>query len=642
MTNTPYDKSVMAGVALEYFPPLIRNSLLSEKDFREEYGIKAEVTIALGPSGVAVQRSELFNAVRNVLSGEAAEELTDAEGRTWNLEDDAREGGTMTLVLSSDQQRLLLPDFSALSNEASRRISSLEAASEDVNLPQSAQLRWRKVLEERALEDDEVDAFHSDMRDTPVHVGRAIKNEISAGKSSVSALVPNSRRYFERLVGAYDGSCSIREYAVGAGREILKQLECWQAYEGFLFSLLLSSHSALTGEINADHLDAEELERAFDYLLKNGDVLSQLGALEVGLRILSYRPEVEPFLLPLVHRIRDDDVESRTSEFKLLSALFVLVDGELARTRLFFEEPPFFRRLASMAQAALIHRQFVGCGVDYEQFSNWAVSNRGEHYYMQSLCDMRAEPRWCPDLIAAPQIKAEFFGRIMIAGNSFVANVQEGELHDIMIGDGEQSLIKLSEFPGPHLPGPLEGSEECPNALPDSLANIIEKDLNADEIQASSFIALINSAMVFRIESIQAELAAKSIRLHNHTLANLDEEYDLFSILNGLATVAAVSRNPVLADEVRVLVRRYRGDARYGFNIEEAMRTCLVASAAREDITEWREFAGAWLTELAFGDLEGDEAEVFHSHLLALLHSAPELWVSCARADAALKAWRFR
>lgn len=110
-------------------------------------------------------------------------------------------------------------------------------------------------------------------------------------------------------------------------------------------------------------------------------------------------------------------------------------------------------------------------------------------------------------------------------------------------------------------------------------------------------------------------------------------------ILNGLATVSAVSRNTALADELRILVRRYRRDSQYGFSIEEAMRMCLVASAAWEDLMEWREFSGEWLTELAFGKLEGNEGEVLHSHLTALLHSVPELWVSCARADAALEAF---
>lgn len=631
----------MAGAALKLVPPLIRKSLLNDKSFREEYGFKTEAMIAFGPSG-SFHRSKLFDAVRTVLAGEAPAELTDTEDRTWNLTNDARDDELPNLVLKSDQQRLVLPDFSVLFEDASTRIRSLEESASDVNLPLSAREEWRSILEERALEDDEVYTFHSDIRDTPVHVERTIRCEITAGESSVSSLVPNSRRYFERLVGAYDGGNSVQDYAVGAGRAFFRHLSEWRPYEGFLFSLFLSSHSTLTAEINAEHLDEENLKEAFDFLEKHGDTLSRLGALEVGLRILPNRPEVEPFLLRLVRRIRDDDVEGKASEFKLFSALFVLVDGELARTRLMAQEPPFYRRLASLAQAALIHRLLVQCGIDYQRFADWAVTNRGEHYYMQSLADMRAEPRWNPDLAAAPQMQADFFGRIMIAGNNFEANLGEGELRDTILGDGEQSLIKLCEFPRPYFPGPLVGAENSPNALPDDLARIIEEKLDSEQVEASSFIALVNSAMIFRITSGHAELAAKALRLGNYTLANLEDKSQLVGILNGLATVAAVSRNPALADELRILVRRYRRDSQYGFTFEEAMRICLVASAAREDLVEWRGFAGECLTELAFGDLEGNMGGVLHSHLLALLHSVPELWVSCDRADAALQAWCFR
>ena len=642
MTNSPYERAAMAGAALELVPPLIRKSLLKDQSFREEYGFKTEAKITFGTSGGAVQRSEFFDAVRIVLAGEGPTELTDSEGRTWNLTNNAREGELPNLALSSDQQRIVVPDYSILAGDAFTRIRSLEESASEVNLPISAQEDWRRILEERALKDDEVDTFYSDIRDTPAHVERAIQSELTAGESSVSSLVPNSRRYFERLVGAYDGSVSIRDYAAGKCREVFEHLTEWRPYEGFLFSLLLSSHSALTAEIKTDHLGQEDLENAFEFLKNHGDMLSRLGAVEVGLRILPNRPEVEPFLLRLVHLIRDDDVESQVSEFNLFSALFVLVDGELARARLLAEEPPFYRRLASLAQAALIHRQLVQRGIDYQRFSYWAVSSRGERYYMQVLADMRTEPRWNPDLAAAPQMQADFFGRIMIAGNNFQANLKEGELRDTILGDGEKSLIRLCEFPGPYLPGPLEGAEDSPNALPDSVARTIEEQLDSDELEAASFIALVNSAMIFRITSGHAELATKALRLGNYTLANLEDKSQLVGILNGLATVAAVSRTPALADELRILVRRYRRDPEYGLSIEEVVRMCLVASASWEDLLDWRQFAGEWLTELAFGELDRNEGEVLHSRLLALLHSAPSLWVSCARADAALRAWRFR
>lgn len=639
MTNSPYVRASLAQAALKLVPPLIRGTLLDQSAFREEYGFKTEAVISFGTSGLSMQRSELFDAVRAVLAGTQEADLTDVDGRAWTLRNEAGDDGQPILVVASGEQRLILPNFAVLSQDRDIRLRSLEQAANDMNLPVSAQEEWRSVLGERALEDDEVDSFYSDIRDTPLHLTRSIRDDIKAGQSSVSSLVPFSRRYFERLVGAYDGSVSIRDYAAGAGRDFIRHLLDWRPYEGFMFSLFLSSHAALTAEIDVDRLDSHDLVKAFDFIEKHGDILSRLGAIEVGLRVLADRPEVESYVLPVVRRIRDDDVDGPASECKLFAALFVLVDGELSRTRLFSAEPPFYRRLASSAQAALIHRQLVECGIDHEHFAEWAFNNRAEPYYMQSLADMRTEPRWNPDLAAASQMKADFFGRIMIAARNFERGIGAGELHDLVLGNQPDSLPALIEFPRPYFPGPLEGSEVNPNDLPDDLAQVIEAKLAMDEVEPSSFFALVNSAMVFRVDSGQADLAAKALRLANYRLANVEDQSQLVAILNGLATVAAVSRNPALADELRILVRRYRYDAQYGFSTEEAMRICLVASASCEDLMKWREYAGEWLTELAFDEFQGDEGAILHSHLQSLLHAVPELWVSCARADAALKAY---
>ena len=61
-----------------------------------------------------------------------------------------------------------------------------------------------------------------------------------------------------------------------------------------------------------------------------------------------------------------------------------------------------------------------------------------------------------------------------------------------------------------------------------------------------------------------------------------------------------------------------------------------MAAASRADLIEWRDFAGGWLTELAFGEFTSEEGAVFRSHLQYLFHAVRELWVSCGKADAAL------
>lgn len=641
--SIPNETISKASAALNLLPPLIRRSLLDDAIFREKYGLKTEATAAFGDSDVSFSRSVLFDAIRSFFAKEDSTKVIDAKGRSWYLTNDAsKKGGLPKLILSSGKQRLRLPDFSVFSEDASIRIRFLEESVADVNLPHNARAKWHGILEKRVLEDDEFDTFSDDICDTPVHIERNIKREMAVGKSSISSLVPNSLKYYERLVGVYDGCGSIRDYAVGAGRKVFEQLTEWRSYEGFLFSLLLSSHSALTAEIKTDHLKSEELIKALDYLIMHGDMLSRMGAIEVGLRILSDRPEVEPFLLRLMQRIRDDDVGGKDSEFKLFSSLFILVDGELARTRILADSPPFYRRLASLAQAALIHRELVRAGIDYDQFSKWAFNNRFEKFYMQSLTDMRIESRWSPDFATADQMQADFLGRIVIAGNVMKENLVRGELLDTILGDGDQSIIKRYGLLRPFYSGPLEGTFDNLNALPEEFARIIEGELNSDEVDVASFLPLVNIAMIFRISSDHAELAAKAVRLGKHRLANLESKAQLVSILNGLAMVAAVSRNPALADELRILIRCYRRDSQYAITVEEALKMSLLTSASRADLTEWREFAGHCLSELAFGELEGNDGEILHSRLSALFHSVPELWVSGAMADAALQAWLFR
>ena len=406
-------------------------------------------------SDFSIWRSELFNAVRKVLASTAKLEVTDIDGCIWKMKKVVENEELPKIVLSSGERRLFLNDLVVLSPDPNIRLRFLDRVVSDLNLPLGSQNIWCNILTKRALRDNEVEAFHSDLSDTPVYLTQSIRKEILPGKKSgVSSLIPSSRRYFERLVGIYDGSASIRDYAKGAGKQLFKQLSAWQPYEGYLFSLVLSSHSALTTEIDVECLEQKDIVRAYDFIEKYGDILSRLGAIEVGLRILPENPEIEPFIIRLIQQVRDDDIDGERSEFKLFSALFILVDGELSRTRLLAAEPPFYRRLASLSQAALIHRQILNSGADYNSFRNWALANRSHQYLMQSLCDMRLEPRWTPNYGAASQMKANFFSRIIVAATNFNENIRGSKIHDIVFTE-DNSLYSLGEFPGLYLPGAI-------------------------------------------------------------------------------------------------------------------------------------------------------------------------------------------
>ena len=635
MPDLPYKRSVLALAALQYFPPSIRESLISDPVFRNSYGITEDALISFSEAGVSVQRSKLFDRIREVLADRSARPaLKDEAGKEWRLElveiDNERRVG-----LSHGERRLLLPDFYALSPNQTERLKSFDRDANDVNLSEEATKGWREILASRALADDEIDALHAEIKETPVRLAVLVGLEMEMGKGSLSTLVPRSERYFDRLVCEYRQSQNIADHAQVGAREHIRQLMSWRVYDGFLLSLLLSSHSSIASEIDTDQLEERDLIQAYEWLQKEGDRISQIGAIEIGLSILDKRPKIEPYLQAMIEQMRDDSADDR-GQFHLLSALIMLAEGELARTKILRGKPVFWRRLASIAQASLIERCIIKSHVDIAKFTEWATQARGHLFYLQTMADLRREPRWLPEYVSPRQLKAEFIGRILSAAQQNATKIHTLAMRELLFGEGSEGLKSLVEFPFPYLSGPLEGGLGLQVEPPAEILKAIEEQLSADVLRLRSFAALVNSALIYRLDSHQAQLAAKALRAVKHQLRQADSKEQLFTALSGLATVAAVTRSGELAEELRTLTRRWRHEPGRGLSAEEAMMIGLVAAAAHSELTDWCEFLGEWITELAFQSLELDEMERLHSQVEHLCHIVPELWRTCGRAEAAL------
>ena len=426
-----------------------------------------------------------------------------------------------------------------------------------------------------------------------------IRDELGGETVSLSTLVPHSKRYYERLVGAYDGSKSLKDYASGKGKRFIKRLISWKPFDGFLYSLLLSSHSALTSEISVELLEKEDVVRALDYLEKRGDRISQLGAIEVALRVLPDSPEIEHFIVRLIKQIRDENVNGTESRFNLHSTLFYLVDGELSRTRLFSEFPPFYRRLASLSQSALISRRFVELGVNIDSFCEWAVKKCGMHYihfHLQSLVDMRQEPRWIPEFASASRMRADSLGRIMDTAWSCRESLRSTELYDLVLGTGTDSLQSNIEFSHTLTVGPLAGGDNVTDASTRSIFEEIENQFRTEAKNSPPFVPLILFGPLLPCESNLPGLAADALKRNDHRLDDFSDNLQRLTVQTGLASVAAVTRSRSLGDELRILASKYRRDTQHALSAGEAVRVCLAAAASRSDLQDWREYVGGCLT----------------------------------------------
>ncbi len=68
------------------------------------------------------------------------------------------------------------------------------------------------------------------------------------------------------------------------------------------------------------------------------------------------------------------------------------------------------------------------------------------------------------------------------------------------------------------------------------------------------------------------------------------------------------------------------------------MRIGLIAAASETDLQKWSATVGEWFTEIAYGEIDCDQARAMRSHVRRLCELVPLLWKSCGKAEAAFAA----
>lgn len=632
---TTIERSRVVQEILRLFPPMVRDGLLGRPAFLDEHGLRLDARITFGNGSPSFRRSTLFTAIREAYSSGSAHPITDDAGTSYDLSIDVLADAVRLEQLSA-ARAITLPSFWFLKASPEARLASFDGEVDQLHVTGPIVAEWRKRVEV-GISDDEVDGLLQMLKLTPEQVSEAIARELGLGSSNVSTFVPPHRMYFVQLIGETESIDSLTKYVEQVLPALLADIGSSDQALSLSRSLLLCSHSSISEAVPQPEI-TEQLLQEFEQIAVSGDLVSQVGAVEIGLRIIHLDRRLEEPLLTLVRTIAQKSPSEGSDRYKLTSSLIILVDGELSRLSLFRSRPPFLRRLAAIAQASLIERVLIAAEIDGDHFADWATSGRGQRFFLQSLVDLREEPRWLPDFMSPEQLRFELLSRLVGAADRHKAKIPEGDLKNLLLGDGESSLRSQMTFPFSYIPGPLEGGQESPVALPDSLVEDLRAVQLADTVEATSFAALVNSSLVFRIEVEHTKLVVELLRRVKHQVAKLEEDSKIFNLLTGLAVAAATARDSELAAEVRVLARILR--RRPGVVIEPAslMRIGLIASASERSLPEWCDAVGQWLTELSYDDLGAELSKEMHSHLQQLCAIVPDLWRTCSRAESAFSA----
>ncbi len=634
MTNDRLTESEYAGGLLQLFPLRIRGGVAGDPAFRHRFNLALDAIIGLD-DGSKFQRSQLFGAMRALFGGSAERRITATDGAVWTA---ALAQSKDSIELKRDDLTKTLPDFRCLSPDSSVRLNWFNDECVRFDLNDTSASSWRKILQVRAAEDDEVDEIATDIRLTPRYIAGQIADHLKGRTLDLRTLVPSDIRYFDRLVGEPGMDSSLDRFISEAGERQASWIQR-DAFEGLQRVLLWSSSLGAARHIDLTKVSREDLLRLFEWLADRGDRISQIGAVECALANIDTLPELQPSLTKIVQCVLSEDPAEEGNRLWLISALTVMVDGELARTGIARKRPPFWRRLASIAHASVIERQLMAMGVPPASFSQkWAINVRWPHYYLQTFVDMRQERRWLPDFVLPDQLKAEFMGRIASAVTLNAGKIPSGELKALLLEDTVSGLQRQVHFPFAYLPGPIEGGTDSTVEMPPEIETNLRKSLNVEPLTPQSFASLVNSALIFRIGPQLAELAVEAIRRAKHQLRQVRTVDQAFSLLSGLATVAAVTRSGDLASEIRILVRVERRRPTPGLTLDNAMCIALIAAAAHADRGKWCDFVGDWVTELSFGEMTRVECVQLLEELQTLRLLEPHLWPTVAKADAALSA----
>jgi hypothetical protein len=632
-------RQAIAISSFRLFPPTIRESLLSRETFRHQYDIGIDAQIDIGNGIASFRRSELFSALRELHAGAVGSiEIRAVDGSAFTavLEEHGSEKG---VTLKAADRSIRIAPFWFLSPDSAYRLRVFDEEVQTGGLWGEEITAWRNRLATGPLTDDEVEYLTDTLKLTPQKVAQEIGGEVRTGTSQISVLVPRNEKYYERMAGRVGENQRLEDFVQGPCTAHIAGLLGWNFRAGLAQALLVSAHSSVTDAI---HIDEEVREAVlvdfYDWLADRGDRFSQVAGIELGLGLAVRYPGIKPALIRMVKAILADDSGDQGGRLKLSASLVIFVDGELARTGTLRSKPPFFRRMSAIAQASLIERELLAVGVDSGQFAEWATGGRGQIFFLQTLADLRLEPRWLPDFMNPHQLKMEFIGRIVGAGQKIAPVIEEGELRTLVVEDGPGSARAALDIPQGFLPGPLEGGTRSPVAFPDELAAELRAPAAHQVLSERSLAAIVNMALIFRIESDHAQVVTDALRRAKHQISIGSDSDHIYSLLVGLAMVAAVTRAPQLAEEVRILARFQRRRPGVKIAADSLMRIGLISSASETDLQKWCAAVGEWFTEIAYEEIDPDQARAMRSHVRRLCGLVPQLWKSCGKGEAAFAA----
>ena len=635
-----FSKEEYASLFLNLYHPTVRSELFQDKELMDSLQIRVDSKLTFADIGVEVKADDFYNAVSLVYDGNGSQiiECAVADGnRTLEVGLDDDGYGIIIKDASLQYDFSIIPEL--LSNPEDR-VDYFQKKMDNYNVSEELSSKYLPILLKRKLSVDEIKIIDNKLKQTPRAVVDNLKDKTGNKFSfDISEIVPDESTYYKRLIGDFSVIKSLDEYTENVLNIHISMLNDNNINDFWFNGLVFYSHSSFSSVItnNFMTMPQEKLTNIFEKVTRSENPMLLTAAFEVGIALLSQYPELESYLHIFVQKIKNDNPEHGQSKFRLLSALVVLIDGEISDKHILTDIPPFLRRLISFTQASLIFECLVDNNIDINNFMDFVSKRKRLSFYLKNMIDLRIEPFWNPDYISEDQLKNECASRIFNSAYSNIDLTKKYQLYDEIFG--EDSLAKSVNYV-PNLPFNLPGALEGDGLLirdPDSaLLKIIEDNLSDESLDVKSFYALINYHKLYRFTNSHSKRICVKLEEMKYILRNIEDKTEYLAIIFGLAGVASTTRNVELANDVRILFRRFSNQVSPELKAHSIMRIGLTLASTHQERKDWCNFVGEWFTEFAFSNLSKKDAKYLHCVILKLCNLDHNLWNTLGRAESAL------
>lgn len=617
-----------ALATLTGFPRFLQIAMAEDAEFCTRLEIHTVPAVEVG-KGATFRRADLFCAVDSAYAQLGKHvPLTDVYGHHWQLTADTDgDAGRLTLQQGKDQRciRGIIGRFL----EADSRTRALDSLARTDQIPSAAIATWRERLAASTLDDDLVTALDEDLAAFPGAVLRILADG-AHGPLGLQQLVPASLAYYVRLTGAAGTGC-LKDYVSKSVPALAHELAEFAPVDRTMQLLLLASQPTILSTIDLTEFAQSDWRNLCDRALTAGDPLALIGIFELVLPRFCDDPAWAETIHTLLKRIETLDSGDEKGVLTLFCAAAVLVEGEISRLGLLKDWQPFRRRIATLAQAAIVTRALAG-KVDAEAFADFCFAQRGWRFFLQNLYDLRLEPRWRPDYLLAEQFRNELLGRV---GNA-VGLTDPARLCSPLVAIlGSEALTQLLPVPMAFWAGPIEGTADSVRGMPPTdLLSRLQDGLEQVDLSEATLTLFVNLEAINSLpEALYERLEERLLSSWAGTLASITPDH-VGRVLLGLAYIAAAQRRVRLAEAVWQMMREHKRVS--CGNPRSDIEFALVLAAANEDLDAWRECIGSYVREIASRTTNTEAAEQLVQAIETLCAIDPALRSVMARAQAGL------